>query len=354
MMRAMPTSSIPAPDPAVLASFGLAAAPLRPAASGLINRTWHVRSLAGRPLVLQRLNPIFPATVNRDIDEVTRFLERQGLATPRVVPAVSGALWVEHEGAVWRVLTEIAGVTHDKAETPRRALEAGRALGRFHRALRSCDYVPTSARLGVHDTARHLQTLRDTLEAERGHRDYAAIALLAEEVLAQAAALPALPRTPDRLVHGDPKISNIVFEPGTDRSICLIDLDTIARMPVPLELGDALRSWCNPATEDAREAAFAEPLFAAAIEGYARAAEGLLLPAEAAAIPAAALTIATELAARFCTDALRERYFAWDPSRYASASAHNRARTRGQLALAHGIAAALPRLDAMVARAFAL
>ena len=353
-MPAMSAPSSALPEPAVLARFALAAEPITPAASGLINRTWHVRSLEGRPLVLQKLNPIFPASVNLDIEAVTAHLERKGLPTPRLVPSTSGDLWLEHESAVWRVLTAIAGVTHDAVETPRRAAEAGRVLGRFHCAVGDLDYVPTSARLGVHDTARHLRLLREALETRREHRDHAEIAALAAEVLTLAAELPPLPRTPDRLVHGDPKISNIVFEEETDRAICLIDLDTFARMPIALELGDALRSWCNPATEVAREAGFAEPLFAAALEGYAAETHGLLLPKEAAAIPAATLTIATELAARFCADALREQYFAWDRSRYASASAHNRARTRGQLALARGIAAALPRLDAIVARAFGL
>ena len=308
----MSTSSHANPEPAVLAQFALASEPITPAASGLINRTWHVRSLAGRPLVLQRLNSIFPGAVNRDIEAVTSHLERKGLPTPRLVRTVSGDLWLEREGAVWRVLTAIAGVTHDAVETPRRAREAGRVLGRFHRAVDDCGYVPQSARLGVHDTARHMRLLREALETWRSHRDYAEIAALAAEVLGLAAELPPLPRTPDRLVHGDPKISNIVFEAATDRGICLIDLDTLARMPVALELGDALRSWCNPSNEDAREAAFSEPLFAAALEGYADETQGLLLPEEAAAIPAATLTIATELAARFCADALREQYFAWD------------------------------------------
>ena len=46
-----------------------------------------------------------------------------------------------------------------------------------------------------------------------------------------------------------------MFAHDADRALCLIDLDTLAHMPVALELGDALRSWCNPATEDAGERA---------------------------------------------------------------------------------------------------
>ena len=125
-----------------------------------------------------------------------------------------------------------------------------------------------------------------------------------------------------------------MFARDGDRALCLIDLDTLARMPIALELGDALRSWCNPRTEDATDAHFQRPLFEAAVEGYAAEARGFLTPVEWQSIPAGTLTVCVELAARFCTDALRERYFRWDASRYPSASAHNQARTRGQLQVA--------------------
>src|SRR4029079_11597675 len=90
------------PDGAVLEAFALAAAPLTRATSGLINPTWYVRSKGGVPLVLQRVNPIFSAAVNEDIAAVTEHLAAKGVMTPRLVAARSGALWIEHRGAVWR------------------------------------------------------------------------------------------------------------------------------------------------------------------------------------------------------------------------------------------------------------
>ena len=88
------------------------------------------------------------------------------------------------------------------------------------------------------------------------HGEHAAVRELADRVFALAERLPVLPAAADRVVHGDPKISNIVFARDTNRAVCLIDLDTLTRMPVALELGDALRSWCNPVSEDAATAAF--------------------------------------------------------------------------------------------------
>ena len=153
-------------------------------------------------------------------------------------------------------------------------------------------------------------------------------------------------------MHGDLKISNLMFAKDTDRALCLIDLDTLSRMPIALELGDALRSWCNPTTEDAKDATFRRDYFDAAVRGYAEAAPGFLTMNEWRAIPLGTLTITVELAARFCADALRESYFSWDARRHATASEHNQWRTRGQLQVAAGIAAGMDALETSVARAF--
>jgi Ser/Thr protein kinase RdoA (MazF antagonist) len=283
---------------------------------------------------------------------VTEHLARKGLLTPRLVPTRSGALWHEDNG-VWRVLTRIEGVCRDALESPAQARAAGSIVAEFHRAVDDLDYTFRHKRPGVHDTPRHLRQLNEALAEHRGHRHYETIAPLAERVLEAAATLPPLPVTPERIVHGDPKVSNLLFAADSDRALCLIDLDTLSRMPVALELGDAIRSWCNPATEDAASARFVRPLFDAAIAGYAESAPGFLTRDEWSAIPSGALTITVELAARFCADALRESYFGWNATRYDSASAHNQARVRGQLKLAEGIRAELPALEELSARTFA-
>jgi Ser/Thr protein kinase RdoA (MazF antagonist) len=339
------------PPARVLEAFDLDPESLVRATSGLMNPTWYAYARGGAALVLQRVNPIFSAEVNIDIAAVTEHLGSKGLVTPRLVPTRDGALWIEHDG-VWRVLTRIDGVCHDALSRPAQARAAGCIVAEFHRAVSDLDHRFRNRRLGVHDTARHLRLLREALVEHRSHRHFALIEPLAERVLEAAATLPPLPPAPDRIVHGDPKISNLLFAHGSDRALCLIDLDTLAHMPVALELGDALRSWCNPATEDAASARFVRPFFDAAIEGYAQAAQGFLMEAEWSAIPRGALTITVELAARFCADALRESYFGWNRARYESASAHNQARVHGQLLLAESIRAQLAELEAKTVEAF--
>jgi Ser/Thr protein kinase RdoA (MazF antagonist) len=226
------------------------------------------------------------------------------------------------------------------------ASEAGRVLGEFHRALDDFDHEFAATRAGVHDLGRHIDTLNRTLEKHSDHPGLSDIRAIADGILAIASRLEPLPATPQRIVHGDPKISNVIF--AGDRAVCLIDLDTVAPMALPLELGDALRSWCDPAGEDSPASHFSAERFRASLEGYRSGVGTMLSASEWQALPLAALTISVELAARFAADALAEAYFAWDPANFESRSHHNRIRAAGQLALAREIEAELPKLQRIV------
>jgi len=162
---------------------------------------------------------------------------------------------------------------------------------------------------------------------------------------------PSIPSLPLRIVHGDLKITNVLFDEAGTRAIALLDLDTLAHGTLATELGDALRSWCNPAGESAERVAVDEAVFAAAIEGYAAGDPGLSRVEVEALVPGLE-TIALELASRFCLDAIEDRYFGWDPTRFPSRVAHDERRAEAQLALAESVARARPRLEALVARAF--
>ena len=346
----------PLPPPAVLERYALDPKSVRPILGGLINRSYGVRGMKGGDFVLQRVNPIFAPEIHEDIDAVTRHLSARGLTTPLLVATVDARLFVEIDGAIWRLLTRIPGATHEALTNAADAREAGRVLGEFHRALADFDQPLRNRRPPVHELGRHLAALDLALVQNTAHSAHRAVAAIARRILELVETLPPLPALAPRLVHGDPKISNIVFrdvpaEPGGGAgspqrvAICLVDLDTLTRMPVALELGDALRSWCNVAAEDSPAARFSVERFASAITGYREGAGDLLAAAEWQAVPAATGTIAVELAARFAADALNESYFAWDRKRFPSASEHNQARAAAQIELASSITAALPELQ---------
>jgi Ser/Thr protein kinase RdoA (MazF antagonist) len=320
-------------DLSVPAAWGLDPTTVRPLGTGLINRTYLACTPEGTPRVLQQLNPMFRPEVNEDIEAVTAHLEARGLLTPRLLRTRAGRLCLPAEGGSWRVMTFIPGRVLDAVEVAAEAAGAGYLLARFHRALDDLDYRFRHRRPPVHEPARHLAALAEALATHSAHRLHAPARILADEIFAAARALPPLPETPLRVVHGDPKISNLVFAKDGPEALCLLDLDTLGPMRLPFELGDALRSWCSVSSEDEPAGQFCALRFAAAVEGYAEAAAGWWTADERRAILPATATIQVELAARFCADSLNESYFGWNADRFPGRGEHNMARARGQLAL---------------------
>ncbi len=307
--------------------------------SDLINDTFAVRSARG-DLVLQRVSAIFEPEIHHNIRAVTDHLASQGLSTPRLVPSGAGADWVDlGPDGVWRLMTRVPGVSFDRAESATQVHAAGELLGRFHAALDDLRHAWRAARQGVHDTERHLANLGAAVDSHAGHRLYDAVAPLADALQECASKLPPTPDAPPRPVHGDPKLNNVLFAgpapPASERARCFVDLDTVGLMPRWQELGDALRSWCNTAGEDAVDAVFDEDLFDSAIQGYGAGIGGLDTD-ERAFLPSATQWISLELAVRFAADALQERYFGFDPS-FGGRGEHNLARARGQWSLCQAV-----------------
>jgi len=302
---------------------------------GLINRSYRV----GDPPVaaLQRLHPVFEPAVNRDIAAITAHLAGRGMPTPRLLTTGAGDLFhLDEEGGCWRALSWVAGRTFHKLTDPRLAVEAGRLVGRWHAACDDLDHEFAFSRPGAHDTDAHMAKLAAALDDWPDHRLREAVAPLAEEVLGAWARWSGRRDLPPRIAHGDLKISNLRFD-GVGRGICLLDLDTMAWLPLDVELGDAWRSWCNPATEDT-PARFDLELFAASARGYLSARP--IAPDVLEALPAGVERICLELTGRFAADALEESYFGWSEAVAPTRGDHNLLRARGQLELARAVSAA--------------
>lgn len=325
----------------VAAAWGWTSDQLAPLGGGLINTTYAVREGAAPIGVLQRLHPIFAGEVNLDLEAVTAHLAAKRVITPRLVRTRAGEPWIVIGGRVWRALTWVEGVTIQVVPDPSWAEAGGELLGRFHRAVADLTYDYRFARAGVHDTAAHLARLAEQV-ARGGEPEWIE---LGREIAGAAVALPALPVTPLRHCHGDLKISNLVFAEAPVRGVCLVDLDTLGRGTMAFELGDAMRSWCNPRGEDTTDTRFDLAIFTAAIRGFRSVVDALLSDDERTSIVIGAETVSLELAARFCADVFRDEYFGWDPARFPSRRAHNLIRARGQLVLAKAIRAA--RADAL-------
>jgi Ser/Thr protein kinase RdoA (MazF antagonist) len=336
----------------VLNEYGLATSELVPIVGGLINLTWRVSAPSGLHFVLQRLHAIFPPEVNLNLERVTRHLAARGRLTPRLVATLSDRWWVEDAGATWRLMTYIDGASFATLTNQRHASAAGQLLGEFHQAGQDFTETLPFVRLPVHDPQRHFANLRDTLRAASGHRHQDAVESIATSIASAFKALPPVVVTPLRLVHGDPKLSNLLFD-STWTPRCMVDLDTVGFAPLVYELGDAFRSWCNPEPEDSAHASFQLSLFEAAVAGYAKAMHGTVSDPEIHGIVTATEMIYLELAARFANDAINENYFGWDPTRYPSRGDHNLARARNQLLAARSLAGQRAAAEVAVRRAFA-
>lgn len=322
----------------VLRAFpGLENASISNLGNGLINQTFLVSTENAR-FVLQRLAPIFAPEINDNIAAVTDALAAAGLVTPRLVPTRNGQRYLDlGPGGVWRVQTHVAGHGFDKLQSPAQARSASELVARFHRALVGIEHRFVGLREGVHDSARHLARLEQGLREHASHPLLPQVAPLARDITAAGSSLQPLPAMAPIIGHGDLKLNNVLFAgeqaAAAESAVCLIDLDTVGPVLLAHELGDAWRSWCNPAGEDTTEVTLDLAAMQASLEGYVAALGRPLAKTERLALLGGPEWISLELASRFARDALDESYFGWDPRRYRTRGEHNLTRARGQFAL---------------------
>jgi Ser/Thr protein kinase RdoA (MazF antagonist) len=318
---------------AVAEAFALPApvAQIEPLGHGNVNATYRVH-LSGEgqgSTVLQRLNTaVFrqPRLVMANIEAVAAHVERRLAAgnpdpegRPWRMPVVlrgrqGGEPWLEQDGEFWRMLTYLEGTRSVEAiEGPEQAREIGAALGLFHALIHDLPAEQLADSLeGFHITPAYLEQYQRVLEAstvERCGRCEEAIAFVAERqhragVLEEALAAGRLQLRP---IHGDPKINNLLLCEHSGRAVALIDLDTVKPGLVHYDIGDCLRSACNPhgeETSDLDAVHFDLALAEAVLQGYLGVARGFLSEADLQAIPDAIALLPFELGLRFLTDHL--------------------------------------------------
>ena len=109
-----------------------------------------------------------------------------------------------------------------------------------------------------------------------------------------------------RIIHGDPKINNIMIDCSTKQAVAMIDLDTVKPGLIHYDIGDCLRSGCNALGEetDTWEKVTFEPELAQAIlRGYLEVAQ-FLTKHDYEYIYDSIRLLAFELGLRFFTDYL--------------------------------------------------
>ncbi|MFL0788623.1 MAG: phosphotransferase enzyme family protein [Prochlorococcus sp.] len=347
--------------------------------SGNVNETFLV-TLDGdgptRNFVMQRLNTeVFnrPDLVMRNLLALGTHVERRLAAQPSElegrrweIPRVvstrdTDGLWVEQDGQFWRTITYIgAATTSDLITDCSHAKEVGYGLGMFHHLISDLpvneladtleDFHVTPAYLQQYD--RSLNVFKNSAKSDlrsdprllkamafvEGHRaevDVLEVALANAELL-------------KRPIHGDPKINNVMIDDATGQAVGLIDLDTVKPGLVHYDIGDCLRSCCNPAGEEATDLAdvvFDLSICEAILEGYLTVAGGFLQDMDYRYLPDCIRLIPFELGLRFLTDHFNGNiYFR------TSRAAQNLDRAEVQFRLTESIEAQWDEITALIKR----
>lgn len=303
-------------------------ADIREYGAGNINDTYLVTTAARRRFILQRINRrVFknPEWIMANIrvynEHVAARLAAEGdraghrWEMPQIVPAADGRDYVlDAEGGFWRALTFIEGAhTYPKILDARHAREVGYALGRFHNLISDLDAGRLYDTLaGYHITPRYLAHHDAVVErgdfARSPEVDYGLRFVEARrDVFSVLENAKQQGKLRLRLAHGDPKVDNVMIDDVTGQAVGLIDLDTIKPGLVQYDIGDCLRSGCNPAgeeTEDINAVYFDIDLCRAILQGYLPLVRGFFTADDYAFLYAAVHLLALEQGLRFFTDYL--------------------------------------------------
>jgi len=293
-----------------------------PLGAGLINETFKIDTACGA-FVLQRINSrVFPqpALLMSNLQQLNRHIRRlppaaPALKIPELIPARGGKMYVEDEDRqCWRAMELIQPAeSRERLSSHAEAAQVGAALAQFHRL---CSTLPVTE---LHDTLpgfhitphyfRQYRTLAEkppvsaSCELSAYCRSFIEHFQHGIHVLENARQQGQLP---ERVIHGDPKLNNFLFAPGSDAIVGLVDLDTVKPGLVHYDIGDCLRSCCHQEENNRFDSEICRTLLA----GYLQEAGQFFTAGDYDFLYATIWLIPFELGLRFYSDYLDgDRYF---------------------------------------------
>ncbi|NLL83496.1 MAG: aminoglycoside phosphotransferase family protein [Lentisphaerae bacterium] len=307
---------------------------INPTGNGNVNDTYLAifrTTFEEHQIILQRISKVFPDPkgIMNNLHVLTGHAHPKLEAwaetadrvwqMPNLVHTHDGLdFFVDEMGYYWRALTKISSATAFEAtQGPEHAAECGAALGHFQWLVSDLDPKALIDPLpGFHVTPQYLDLYDKTLGSpQAGERLTAStearrMAKFIEERRELAMILQdALSRREMslRVMHGDPKVSNIMIDDFTGKGTAMIDLDTVSPGLVHYDFGDAVRSICNPAGEEElnlRKVVLDPDLFASFCRGYLKEAREFLTDADREYLYDSVRLITFELGLRFFQDYL--------------------------------------------------
>lgn len=312
--------------------------------------------------LIQRINRrIFkqPQLLMENIHRVTSHLAAQLRDDPdrerrvlTLLPARDGNLWhMDREGEFWRAYWFVEKAhTYDTIQSPEQAFHAAKAFGRFQRMLvtlpspRLHETIPD-----FHSTPKRLESFLRAVEADPRNRASEARGEIAYALEHQALASTLTDANlPERTIHADTKINNVLLDDATGEGLCVIDLDTVMPGLSLYDFGDMVRTATSPAAEDERDLSKVTmqlPMFEALVRGYLVSTADFLSAQEKTLLVEAGKLITYEQGLRFLTD-----FLLGDPYYKIARETHNLDRCRTQFRLLESIAGQEDKMQRFVER----
>lgn len=288
--------------------------------NGNINDTYIVTDAAHDKFVLQRINPhVFkhPHLIMQNMraftEHVHQRVRKEGRSwdSPRVIPAQDGNdFFIDAENGFWRAISFIKDArSFDTITDSAHAREVGYALGTFQSLISDMPVDSLADTLeGFHITPRYLQQY-EAVFPQHKRRLSAEVRYgiqFIEERRAFAFTLEDA-GLPQRPIHGDPKVNNVMVHNETGKAVSIVDLDTVKPGLVHYDIGDCIRSGSNPLGEDAEnwQSVHYDPEIGSAIlEGYLAEAQAFLTPVDYEHLFTSIRLLTFELGLRFFSDYL--------------------------------------------------
>jgi Ser/Thr protein kinase RdoA (MazF antagonist) len=327
----------------ILQAFGIKGESMvTPFGSGLINHTWKV-STADKSYILQRINhDVFtePANIASNTRVIGDYLAQHSpeylFVTP--VASIDGSDLVRIEGeGFFRLFPFVENsYTKNVVETPKQAYEAAAQFGKFTRLL--CGFDARQLKITIPDFHNLSLRYRQFLAAIRdGNKERIAESkqLIDQlrcysDIESEFASIRINPQFKLRVTHHDTKISNVLFD-ANDNGICVIDLDTVMPGFFISDVGDMMRTYLCPVSEEEIDFSMIqvrEDFYEAVVQGYSSEMKGELTDAEKKSFFFAGKFMIYMQALRFLTDYLNDDVYYG--ARYES---HNLVRAGNQVVL---------------------
>ncbi len=315
---------------------------IQPFGNGLINNTWHVQCEEGN-FILQRINnTIFkkPEDIAHNIKTISTYFSATQPQYLFVKPLQTiddkDLLFLEDEG-YFRIFPFVPhSHTIDVVTNTQQAFEAAKQFGSFTNLLRGLsvqqlkitlpDFHNLSLRYHQFETALangNITRVAQSMDAIEYLNSQKNIVFIYEVICSSS-------DFKKRVTHHDTKISNVLLD-ESDKGLCVIDLDTVMPGYFISDVGDMMRTYLSPVSEEEKDFAkieIREDYFKAIAQGYLGEMKNVLSEAEINHFVYAGKFMIYMQALRFLTDYLNDDIYYG--SKY---EGHNFVRANNQITL---------------------